>query len=80
MTVWNYQVYEHVRVTENRLEPTQNRRGLFSYLYDDVSNNYGGTIGYCSHYLMTNNVFVCLQQNDLIVSAIVRHLFALENC
>ncbi|XP_046448237.1 uncharacterized protein LOC124197028 isoform X2 [Daphnia pulex] len=30
--------YEHVRVTENRLEPTQNGRGLFSYLFDNQSD------------------------------------------
>jgi hypothetical protein len=44
--VWRFGIirYEHVRVTENRLEPTQNGRGLFSYLFDNVSNNYGVTI------------------------------------
>jgi hypothetical protein len=35
----NLQVVEMVRVTENRLEPPANGRGLFSYLFDNVEFN-----------------------------------------
>jgi hypothetical protein len=32
--------YEMVRVTENRLEPLGNARGLFNYLWDKVEFGY----------------------------------------
>lgn len=36
--VVNLHSYEMVRVTENRFEPPENGRGLFSYLYDEVNS------------------------------------------
>lgn len=36
--VVNFHSYEMVRVTENRFEPPENGRGLFSYLFDEVNS------------------------------------------
>ncbi|EFX82354.1 hypothetical protein DAPPUDRAFT_241432 [Daphnia pulex] len=52
-TRWNF-TYEMVRVTENRLEPPANGRGLFSYLFDNQSD------------FLIHDVLLTLERNNVI--------------